>query len=158
MKLNYTLKCINEFGKEKKAELKEAMLSHGSKTLYNTLSSETKENINSIILSIFGDEGIYYFSEGRAAGKFPPIQTIKDWAKRHDLDPFRDKRGRFITFESRAFLIARHIAVYGTKDHAIHFLFKIWKLNSDDKRKFMSAYKLDIKEELTRIVDVLNKQ
>jgi hypothetical protein len=150
-------KVIQEFGMEKISEFTEEMKSAGSLHLYDKLDADIKEQVDSILLTLRGDQAIYYFSEGRKAGKFPPLLAIKQWAKDHDLDPFRDKKGRFITFDSRAYLIGRKIAKKGTKEHAIHFIAKIWKLNDEDKEKFMTAYREDVKAELKTLVDEFNK-
>ena len=57
----------------------------------------------------------YYFVEqGRRPGRFPPLKQIRNWALiKKEVPRFRDKKGRFISNESRAFLIGRSIAQYG---------------------------------------------
>jgi hypothetical protein len=57
----------------------------------------------------------YYFVEqGRKPGRFPPLDVIRNWARiKKEVPQFRDKKGRFISNESRAFLIGRSIATYG---------------------------------------------
>jgi hypothetical protein len=57
----------------------------------------------------------YYFVEqGRRPGRYPPLNVIRNWARvKKSVPQFRDKKGRFISNESRAFLIARSIATYG---------------------------------------------
>lgn len=57
----------------------------------------------------------YYFVEqGRRPGRYPPLNVIRNWARvKKGVPQFRDKKGRFISNESRAFLIARSIATYG---------------------------------------------
>jgi hypothetical protein len=57
----------------------------------------------------------YYFVEqGRKPGRFPPLNMIRNWARvKKEIPQFRDKKGRFISNESRAFLIGRSIATYG---------------------------------------------
>jgi hypothetical protein len=50
--------------------------------------------------------------------KFPPINKIKDWAKAKPVLQYRDRLGRFIDNDTRAFLIGRAIArdgIYGIK-------------------------------------------
>jgi hypothetical protein len=155
MLLTNLKKAIQLFGMEKIQEFSEAMKSAGSLHLYDKLDADIKEQVDSILLTLRGDQAIYYFSEGRKAGKFPPLLAIKQWGK--NIDPFRDKKGRFITFDARAFLIGRKIAKKGTKEHAIHFIAKIWKLNDEDKASFMTAYKKDVEEELLTLVDKFNQ-
>lgn len=48
--------------------------------------------------------------QGRAPGKFPPIQSIKDWIIAKPITPSDN-----ISIDSLAFLIARKIATVGTK-------------------------------------------
>ena len=57
----------------------------------------------------------YYFVEqGRKPGRFPPLNMISTWARvKKEIPQFRDKKGRFISNESRAFLIGQSIATYG---------------------------------------------
>lgn len=150
-------KTIETFGQEKIQEFKQTMQAEGSLHLYNSLNQDIKDNVDDLILTVFGNKAIYYFSEGRRPGKFPPLAEIKSWAKLHDLDPFRDKKGRFITFDARAFLIGRKIAQKGTQEKAVHFIAKIWKLDDEDKNKFMAAYRKDIEVELQTIADKFNQ-
>lgn len=57
----------------------------------------------------------YYFVEqGRRPGRFPPLNMIRTWARvKKEVPQFRDKKGRFINNETRAYLIGRSIATYG---------------------------------------------
>jgi hypothetical protein len=57
----------------------------------------------------------YYFVEqGRKPGRFPPLNMIRTWARvKKEVPQFRDKKGRFISNETRAYLIGRSIATYG---------------------------------------------
>lgn len=64
---------------------------------------------------IFEAENYYYYVEnGRKPGKMPPPSKLEPWVKKKGLK-FRDKRGRFITHKSTAFLIARSIGKKGIK-------------------------------------------
>jgi len=45
--------------------------------------------------------------------KYPPLFTIENWIRERGLPQFRDKRGRFMSNKSRAFLIQRSIGEYG---------------------------------------------
>lgn len=57
----------------------------------------------------------YFFVEnGRRPGKYPPLAKIRQWAQvKKGISRYRDKKGRFIKNETRAFLIARSIGKYG---------------------------------------------
>lgn len=47
------------------------------------------------------------------AMKYPPLRTITEWTYQRGLPQFRDSRGRFLSNQSRAFLIQRSIGEYG---------------------------------------------
>ena len=57
----------------------------------------------------------YFFIEnGRRPGRYPPLRVIQQWARvKKGIQKYRDKKGRFIKNETRAFLMARSIAQYG---------------------------------------------
>lgn len=56
---------------------------------------------------------IYQLWKGRKPGKQPPTQSISQWITKKGLRG-RNKKGRFITTNSLAFLIARKIGKMGT--------------------------------------------
>ena len=45
--------------------------------------------------------------------RYPPLRAITEWTYRRGLSQFRDSRGRFITNQSRAFMVQRSIGEYG---------------------------------------------
>jgi hypothetical protein len=90
----------------------------------------TKKLSNSIVYEIVSDPNgdfgagvnFYYLDYGdfvesgrRAGARMPPPSKLVFWAKIKGLPQFRDKKGRFISNESRAFLIARSIGKKGIK-------------------------------------------
>lgn len=65
--------------------------------------------------AIFIQEYYIYIESGRRKGaKRPPFQPIFDWIKSKNIR-FRDKKGRFITFRSTAFIIMNAIKKNGIK-------------------------------------------
>ena len=73
---------------------------------------------------IFVDQGRYPWGlkgttaenmKGNWKHRFPPPNVIAAWAKSKGLPQFRDKKGRYMSHNSRAFLISRAIAVKGIK-------------------------------------------
>jgi len=48
-----------------------------------------------------------------AALKYPPLSTITTWSNARGLSQFRDKQGRFLSNQDRAFLVQRSIGEYG---------------------------------------------
>jgi hypothetical protein len=50
--------------------------------------------------------------------KFPPLNKIKEWAKAKPVLQYRDRLGRFISNDTRAYLMSRAIArdgIYGIR-------------------------------------------
>lgn len=59
----------------------------------------------------------YYVEHGRNAGKFPPVNKIKEWISVKPVMPYPDKKGRIPTVDQLAFLIGRKISKEGTDPH-----------------------------------------
>jgi hypothetical protein len=154
MQLDNLKKIVQIYGLERIALFSAAMKDNGSKHLFDQLDGETKEEIDSIILTIKAPVTVYYASEGRKQGKFPPPQVILSWVKDHNIQ-FRDKKGRYIKDAATAFIVSRKIATVGTKLNAIHFLDE-WKLTDEFKTDALQAYIEDVKTELSQIIDKLN--
>jgi hypothetical protein len=55
----------------------------------------------------------FVFYGRRPSVRYPPLDIIKGWTQSKPLPRFRDRLGRFITNDSRAFLVARSIKEYG---------------------------------------------
>lgn len=72
----------------------------------------------------FGAADYWEFVEygRRPSTKYPPLEIIKQWAAEKPIARFRDRRGRFISNDDRAFLAARSIKEYGI--YGIGFLEK----------------------------------
>jgi hypothetical protein len=103
--------------------LAKANLRRGKKiatgTLYNSISFTISKKGE---VKFLADDSAGYVEGGRPRfpgrgvnlkGKF--ANNIKDWAKVKGLPRFRDKKGRYISNDSRAFLIARSINEKGIK-------------------------------------------
>ena len=82
-------------------------------TLYNSVSYEV-DRATGEIQFFYADEGKFVES-GRRPGKFPPPQAIAKWAKIKGIPQFRDKKGRYISNDSRTFLLSRSIAKKGIR-------------------------------------------
>lgn len=81
--------------------------------LYNSISFEinTKGEV-----TFLADETAEFVESGRKPNsKFPPPPAIEQWAKIKGIPQFRDKRGRYISNESRTFLLSRAIAKNGIR-------------------------------------------
>jgi len=57
----------------------------------------------------------YYILNGRkpSIGRYPPLERIREWTKVKPLPRFRDKKGRYISNNRRAFLVSRSIMQHG---------------------------------------------
>lgn len=84
-------------------------------TLYNSVEYTVDQNTGDIQF-YYAPEGEFVES-GRRPGKFPPPQAIAKWARQKKLPRFRDKKGRYISNDARAFLIGRSIAIKGIKPY-----------------------------------------
>lgn len=71
----------------------------------DSLKVETK----GLTATIYGESYTEQLVEGRAPGKFPPIEAITKWIEDKGITPFDN-----ISISSLAFLIARKIANEGT--------------------------------------------
>lgn len=82
-------------------------------TLYNSISFEIDTKGQVVFLA---DDTASYVQGGRKPNsKFPPPPAIAKWAKIKGLPQFRDKKGRYISNDSRTFLLSRAIAEKGIK-------------------------------------------
>jgi hypothetical protein len=82
-------------------------------TLYNSISFEIDTKGQVIFLA---DETADYVQGGRKPNsKFPPPPAIAQWAKVKGIPQFRDKKGRYISNDSRTFLLSRAIAKKGIR-------------------------------------------
>ena len=82
-------------------------------TLYNSVGYEVDRSTGEIQF-YYAEEGKFVES-GRRPGKFPPPQAIANWAKIKGIPQFRDKKGRYISNDSRTFLLSRAIAKKGIR-------------------------------------------
>jgi hypothetical protein len=83
-------------------------------TLYNSVSYEVNRSTGEIDF-YYDDEGNFVESGRRKGARMPPTNAIAKWAKIKGLPKFRDKKGRYISNDSRAFLLSRSISKKGIK-------------------------------------------
>lgn len=106
------LQILDNFGKRITEQLKQAIRElpvtrFGAVNASGRLADSVRYEVNERGLKVFAADYIYYIEHGRAPGKFPPIDSIKQWIE--------DKGLNFdIPVNSLAFLIARKIAQKGT--------------------------------------------
>ena len=150
MQLDNVKKCVEEFGMEEIAIFVSALQKQGSRHLLDQFDAKTVADIESIVLTITAPIGTLFASEGRSSGKFPPVQSIRDYVKSHNIQG-RDLKGKFIKDNATAFLISRSIAKLGTKAHASRFLDK-WRLTPEFQSDIMQAYIADVKIVLQQMI------
>ena len=97
--------------------LAKANLTRGKKIatgrLYNSINFSITPKGK--VTFVYAEEG-KWVQRGRPRGaKMPPPDAIKEWGSIKKLPQFRDKKGRYISNDSRAFLIARSISKKGIK-------------------------------------------
>ena len=151
MQLDNVKHCIEDYGIEMIAIFVTALKNQGSRHLLNQFDSKLVEALDTITLTITAPEATFYASEGRSSGKYPPVQSIRDYVKDRNIQ-YRDKLGRYITDNATAFLISRKLATLGTRLHASHFLDQ-WKLTPEFKSDIMQAYIADVKIALQLLID-----
>lgn len=85
-------------------------------TLFNSISYEVDPRTGEVTFE-YEDYGDFVESGRKPGSKYPPPEAIAKWAKIKGLPRFRDKKGRFISDNSRTFLLQRAIAIKGIKPY-----------------------------------------
>ena len=116
IQLQYTSKGSEEWAKQV-VSLAKANLIRGKKraagTLYNSVSY--KIDPGTLQIDFYYEDYGEDVERGRKPGKFPPPPAIAAWAKVKGIPQFRDKKGRYISNDSRTFLLSRAIAKKGIR-------------------------------------------
>ena len=98
--------------------LAKANLIRGKKVAAGTLFNSVSYSVNKQTGEIefyYAEEGEFVESGRRPNSRFPPPGAIAKWAKEKGIPQFRDKKGRYISNDSRTFLLSRSIAIKGIK-------------------------------------------
>lgn len=116
--MNENLKAaLNELGVDFIKELTKQLLSADKKAtgqLINSLDYKVVEVFDELLLNILADDYLKFVDEGRKPGKMPPSKVFFRWIDARGIK-FKNKKGKFISKESTAFLIARSIGRNGIK-------------------------------------------
>ena len=105
----------NDFVVELKNKLK-ANDSYASGDLVNSIRGIVKQNGKYVVISIQLEDYWQYVENGRKAGKYPPINAIKNWISVKPVLPRPLKSGKLPTDNQLAYLIGRKISKVGTKE------------------------------------------
>lgn len=147
-----TTEVLNKYGELLVTEYKSRLETEGINAS-NTLSKSVKYIVNvnntDLELNLSLEHYWYYVDNGRKAGKWPPIDKIKEWIKIKPIIP--DNRfGRLPTEDQLAFLIGRKIAEKGIEPkHTLHNSIK-----DIINTTFMDELELAIEEDLSNMIDI----
>ena len=155
----YTYQVLNNF-KKFVVQQSRSRLSKGKKNvngkLYKSIDGEVEVNPNSFSLSfsmedygVYQDKGVSgtkkkYNTPFSYTSKRPPRKTLEEWISKRRFQ-FRDKKGKFMSYQSMSFLIQRSIFEKGIKPS----LFFTKPFEQGFKKlpdEIVEAYGLDIEE------------
>jgi hypothetical protein len=157
IKTKNTEAALDKFGKYLVKEARKNLTrkkKNNTKALYNSLDYEVNVMPNSLTFDFLMEEYGEWVDKGRRAGKMPPVSAIEKWVEQRKIQ-FRDNKGRFETYRTTAFLIARSIKKRGipaTKFYTRPFNLGFAKL----PRELTEAYALDVTEFLDYTLNELN--
>lgn len=100
------------------AELMNRLTANGSNAsgnLAKSIRGIVKQNGKYIVISIQLEDYWQFVENGRKAGKYPPINAIRNWISVKPVLPRPLKSGKLPTDNQLAFLIARKISKVGIK-------------------------------------------
>lgn len=159
IKAKNTEKALEKFGKYLVKESRKNLTrknKNNTKRLYDSLDYEVKVMPNSMSFDFLMEEYGEWVDKGRKAGKMPPQKEILKWVSQRRIQ-FRDNRGRFATYKTTAFLIARSIGRRGIP--ATNFYSRPFNLGFKKlPTAVQEAYALDVEEFLEYTINELNKK
>lgn len=118
--------------------------------LLNTCEYLIEKDNMCIQLSLQLEDYWKWVENGRSAGKFPPIDKIREWIRIKPIIPYEGKDGRLPTEKQLAFLISRKIAEQGI-EAGNQLRDSISELKVDLDKAIEDAVSKDIQENLTII-------
>jgi hypothetical protein len=108
---------MDKFGADLIKELANQLIIADKKatgSLIDSLDYELLVVLGDFVINITANDYLYWVDQGRKRGKTPPPQkAIRKWIDIRGVQRFRDKKGRFISKDSQAFIIARSIGKKG---------------------------------------------
>jgi hypothetical protein len=136
------------YGEDVIASLIEKMRNkNASFEFVNSLRYELKNDLNQIILTVYGSETGIFINDGRKANSKPsPISNIKKWLTYKGLP------------ESAAFPVARHIGRFGIEPTPLLKDFLTNDKNDELKNRISEIAKKEIETTLKEFVNEANKK
>jgi hypothetical protein len=154
-----TEKYLNDFAKYVIQQSRSNLTKGGknvNKNLYNSLDKEIEIGANSFSLAFlmedygtFQDKGVSgkekkYDTPFSYKSKRPPLKPITDWVKNRRFQ-FRQKNGKFMSYQSTAFLVRNSIFKKGIKP-SLFFTKPFEKAFERLPDELVEAYGLDVEQ------------
>lgn len=165
LNIEQTQKALDRFRlhvvKESKKNLTNKQ-KNASKGLYNSIKGEVKASPNSIQLEFimnqygtFQDKGVSgkekkYNTPFSFKSKRPPSKPFEKWAKQKGIKP-RGANGRFISYKSLGYLIARSIYRKGIKP-SLFFTKPFESAFKNLPEEMIKAFALDVDVQLNKTI------
>ena len=154
-----TRKYLNDFAKYVIQQSRSNLSKQGksvSKSLYNSLDADIEVGANSFRMTflmedygVFQDQGVSgtkkkYNTPFSYKSKMPPLKPIENWVKNRRFQ-FRKENGKFMSYQSTAFLITRGIFKNGIKP-SLFFTKPFEKAFERLPDELIEAYGLDVEQ------------
>ena len=144
------IKILNQFGErfidEYKTKLDDEDV-NATYTLSNSVSYYIEFEGNTFEVSINLKEYWKYVENGRKAGKWPPLNAIKDWVMKKPIIPRPMNNGKLPTLNQLAFLIQRKIGMEGIEARPL-FQMTFQEVMDEFDERIYDAIEQDILESL----------
>ena len=151
--------ALEKFGKYLVTESRKNLTrkkKNNTRKLYDSLDYDVQVMANSLNFGFIMEEYGEWVDKGRKKGKMPPTSALRKWVEQRNIQ-FRDNRGRFKTYESTAWAIAKSIKKRGIP--ATEFYSRPFNLGYQRlPNEVVQAYALDVKDFLEFTIDELNKK
>ena len=150
---------LNNFAKYVIQQSRSNLTKGGKKStsnLYNSLDKEIEVGANSFRLAFlmedygkFQDKGVSgtekkYNTEFSYTSKRPPLKPITDWVKNKRFQ-FKNKQGKFLSYQSTAYLVRNSIFKKGIKP-SLFFTTPFEKAFERLPNELIEAYGLDVEQ------------
>jgi len=151
--------ALEKFGKYLVTEARKNLTrknKNNTKKLYDSLRYEVDVKQNSMNFDFIMEEYGEWVDKGRQKGKMPPQSAILKWVEQRRIQ-FRDNRGKFKTYDSTAWAIAKSIKKRGipaTDFYSRPFNLGYKRLPDD----VVLAYALDVQDFLEFSINELNEK
>lgn len=146
MNTKYTKKVLDNYKKVLVNDLKR-QLNKPNSNLDKSISARKLDNKMGI--GIYMNEYGINVNQGRSAGKFPPVDKIKDWIIRNDIQSKTINSAKPSTLSQLAFLIGRSIERKGIRPTRFIDIV-IDKVEPKLTLDLANAYLRDLNEELDK--------